>query len=279
MNAEPLRIALSKIAPLEFWDSSWTGYGPNVCWRLFRPNPQQLRELGRVIDEFEGHTRWHRVDHCLRAGIGVAMMPLVAGFLALPLLAAPARSPISEAQADEDLAALAIEIEKQLGLSGVAPVAFSDSLLTKEGLRKSRGPFEDFVDGGQRNVFLIVHPGRSEVFAATKADIMLHFEPMDHESTAICGDIVGVDLTQRDFHTMTEEEAERIQASFPFFWKVVDYYMGAYFKPEEARMLHEECLVLEQIISTPKALRGMDKLTRIANWAVTRHYGLFLDPP
>lgn len=207
------------------------------------------------------------------------MMPLLPGFPFPRFQPAPARSPISETQADGDLAALAIEIEQQLDLFDVAPMPFSDSLLTKEGLRESHGPFEDFVDGGQRNVFLIVHPKDSEVFSATKEDIMLHFEPMDDESTAICVDIIGADLTQRDFPTITEEEAERIQSSFPFFWKFVDYYDGGYFTPGEARSLHEECLALEQIIFTPKALRGVDKLTRIANWAAVKHYGIFLDPP
>jgi hypothetical protein len=278
MNAEPLRITLSKIAPLEQWDSSWTSFGPNVCWRHFRPRPQQLRELWRVIREFEGRARWHGVDNCLRAGIGVAMMPLLPGFPSLSFQPIPARSPISEVQADEDLAALAIEIEKQLGLSDVAPMHFSDSLLTKEGLRKSHGPFEDFVDSGQRNVFLIFDPRDSEVFAATEADIMLHFEPTDDESTAICGDIVGADLTKRDFQSMTEQEAEGILRSFPFFWKVVDYHMGGYFNPEEVRNLHEECLALEQITSTPKAMRGIDKLKRIANWAFVKRYGVFFEP-
>lgn len=232
-----------------------------------------------MVREFEGHARWHFVDDCLRAGVGVARMPLLPGFPSLPLQSAPVKPPIIEAQADEDLAALAIEIEKQLGLSDIAPMPFSDSLLTKDGLRKSHGPFEDFVDGGQRNVYLIVHPQSSEVFAATKADIMLHFEPMDHEMAAICGDIVEADLSPRDFHNITEEKAERIRLSFPLFWKIADYYKGGYFNPEEALILHQECLALEQMISSPKSLRGIDKLIRIANWAVARNYGVLLDPP
>jgi hypothetical protein len=277
MNAEPLKIALSKIAPLEQWDSSWASFGPNVCWRHFRPKPQQLSKLWHVIRKFEGHAQWHFVDNCLRAGVGVAMVPLLSGLPTLPLLAAPGRPRISEAQADEDSAALAIEIEKQLDLSDVAPMPFSDSLLTKEGLRKSHGPFEDFVDKGQRNVYLVVHPEESEVFAATKADIMLHFEPMDHEITAIFGDIVGANLIQRDFHSMTEEEAAKIRDSFPFFWRASDYHMGSYFNSEEARILQQECLALEQVISTPKALRGIDKLMRIANWATAKHYGVLFE--
>ena len=194
-----------------------------------------------------------------------------------PLRAASARPQINATQAGEDLTALAIEIEKQLSLLNVATMAFSDSLLTKEGLRKSHGPFEHFVDRGQRNVYLIVHPEDSEVFAATKADIMLHFEPMDHESTAICGDIVGANLTKRDFHSMTEDEAVKIQNSFPLFWRVSEYHEGSYLNPQEAHALREECVLLDQLITTPMAIRGLDKLMRIANWATAKHYGVLFE--
>ncbi|HLY92568.1 MAG TPA: hypothetical protein VKQ89_04860 [Candidatus Angelobacter sp.] len=277
MNAEPLRTALSKIAPLEHWDSSWVSYGPNICWELFRPKPKQLSQLWSVIREFEGHTRWQGVDGCLRAGVGLAAPPLGLGVSGFPLFAAPVRSPVNDAQATEDLTALAAKIEKQLGLLDVPVKAFSDALMTREGLRQSYGPFEDFVDCGQRNVYLIVNPAGPEVYKTTAQDIMLHFEPKDDEMLAICGDIVGLDLTKRDFYRMTEEEGKRVGNSFPLFCRITDYYCGTYVTPQEAPALYEESVALERIAVTPKAIRGVDKLMRIANWAVVKHCGVFFD--
>lgn len=271
---------MSKIAPLERWDVSWSLRGPNVCWHLFRPSPKQVRELWSVISGFKGHTQWHGVDNCLVAFSGQEFLALpTATAFRTPLHITPLTAQVTEEEANSDLEQLAIEIEKQLALRDVAPTSFSDWLLTKEGLRQSHGPFEDFLEGGQRLAYLIVDPKSSEVFTPTEADIRLHFEPMDDEITAICGDIVGADLTRRKFQTMTNEEAERIQVSYPFFWEVADYYDGAYLSPHEARALYEECLALEQMVSSPKSLRGMDKLKRIANWAVVKNYGVFLDSP
>lgn len=275
INSEPLRIALSKIAPLEQWDVSQSKLRPKICWRLFRPNPKKLEALWPIINGFEGHTRWHLVDNCLAPGIGLVALPGTTP----PFGAPSAGIQVSEADASSDLAELASEIEKRLDLLDNKPMSFSKHLLTREGFRKSHGTFEDFVDGGQRLVYLIVDPSRSEVFGPTKADIMLHFEPMDHETTAIFGDILGIDLTQRDGHTMTEAEADKLMQAFPLFWNVSDYYEGGYLNPEEAGRLCQECFTIDQIVSSPRALRGVDKLMRIANWASQKHYGIFFDPP
>jgi hypothetical protein len=279
-NPEPLKTTLSKIAPLEQWDLSWSSAGPKVCWQLFRPSPQHVRELWSAIQGFEGHTQWHGVDHCLVPFSGRALLaPSMAAAFTTPLHETPLSAQVNEEEVSSDLEQLAIQIEKQLGLRDVSPMPFSDWLLTKEGLRQSRGPFEDFLDGGQRLAYLIVDPKSLEVCTATEADIGLHFEPMCDEITAICGDLVGADLTRREFQSMTNEEVERIQGSYPCFWKVADYYEEAYLNPHMAHALYEECLALEQMVSSPKGMRGMDKLKRIANWAVVKHYGVLLDPP
>jgi hypothetical protein len=184
---------------------------------------------------------------------------------------------MTEDEVNRSLAKLAAEIEQQLGLHDVKPKDFSEALLTKEGLRQSHGPFEDFQDGGQRIVYLIVNPGSSQVFQATNADIMLHFEPEDDEMTAIFGDLLGTDLFRRDFHTMTEAEADRLQKTFPGLWSIADYNMGAYLTPQQASLLYQECLTIGQNVTSPKAIRGIDKLTRIAYWASTKHYGILFE--
>lgn len=274
MNAEPLRIVLSKIAPLEQWNASWSDRGPRVCWKLFRPNPQQAGSLLQVISSFHGHGQWYLADDCLEAVIGVGVFVGPPRGVSLPSMPSAAR--ISETDAESDLAALANEIEKRLDLVNARPMSFSSTLLTKEGLQKSRGPYEDFKDGGQRIVYLITDP-RPEVFETKKTDIMLHFEPMEDEMRAIFGDIVGVDLTRREFKTLTESEVEKISREFPMLWKISEYEMGAYFTAPEAGTLLQECAALDKVAVSPKSLRGLDKVCRIANWASKKNYGVFFD--
>jgi hypothetical protein len=275
MNAEPLRIVLSKIAPLEQWNAAWSDRGPRICWKLFRPNPQQADSVMQVIGGFHGHGRWYLVGNCLQAVMGeIALgMPRGSNFPSIPSAAR-----ISEADAASDLTALANELEKRLDLVNAQPMALSATLLTKEGLQKSRGPYEDFSEGGPRFVYLITDP-RPEVLETKKTDIMLHFEPMEDEMRAIFGDIVGADLTRREFESLTESEVEKISREFPILWKISQYEMGAYLTPQEAEAFLRECVALDKIVVSPKAVRGLDKAYRIANWASKKQYGVFFDTP
>lgn len=236
----------------------------------------------QIIGNFHGHGQWHFVDNCLEVGAGLTAFP---GEFATPSSIAPVGiTPLSEADATSDLSALANEIEERLDLRAVEPKSFSEALLTREGLRKSWGAFEDFEDGGQRIAYLIVQPeawGSTQPTSAeiTKADIMLHFEPHLGEMTAILGDIVGSYLTLRNGGTLTEEEAEKIERHFPVFWKISEYYEDAYLSPQEAELLVQECMALDKVVSSAESLRGVDKLTRIARWASTSRYGVLLSAP
>lgn len=89
--------------------------------------------------------------------------------------------------------------------------------------------------------------------------------------TAIFGDIVGADLTQRQGKTLTESRG------FPVLWKISDYEGGAYLSPQEVSILLKECAALDTVVVSSKALRGLDKVYRIANWASERRYGVFFD--
>jgi hypothetical protein len=280
MNAEPLRITLSKIAPLEEWNAEWSKSGPRVCWRLFRPSPEQLGELGRIISSFQKHSGWYLADNCLAVAVDKA-------FLAFPTTRShstveapsPPRAQLSQEQASDDLFRLAGLIEDRLGLKSSEPKLFSRDLLKREGLRRSRAPFEDFQDGGQRVIYLIVEPKASGIFEPTAADLMLHFEPSADEITAIFNEIIGADLTLGHGRALTDLEAERIKTGFPVLWKISDYYEDAYLAPHEADLLLEECVALDKVVSSSRALRGLDKLSRIAYWASSKRYGVLFSPP
>jgi hypothetical protein len=282
MNAEPLRLTLSKIAPLEEWNLEWAKSGPRVCWQFFRPTPQQLKELERTISSFQGHTRWYLTDNCLVAGSGPAFLAVPAlsqGISEMPSLLSAPHLQLSREQATDDILRLARLIEDRLDLKNAEPKSFSQDLLSKEGLLRSRRLFEDFQDGGQRIVYLIVEPASSEIFEPTNADLMLHFEPSDDETTAIFNEILGVDLTQGYSRALTDLEAEKIKKEFPVLWKISDYYEDAYLGPHEVQLLLQECATLDKIASSQKAIRGLDKLFRIGRWASEKRYGVLFSAP
>lgn len=186
---------------------------------------------------------------------------------------------INEKDVAADLKRLAGTIEEQLELKDVKPVVFSPEMLTREGLRKSRGPFDDFMEGGQLTVFLVVNPGSTEHYQETEQDIFLHFAPFDDELTAILNEILQTDLTEDHGRAMTDEEIERARTKYPTFWEISDYYQGGYLSPAQAKLLLEECTGLSDQAKSPTALRGLDKLIRIANWASTKGYGVFFSAP
>lgn len=277
---ERLKAVLSKIAPLEQWNFSWSSDGaPRVCWKFFRPDPVQYADLIQIVKGFHGKANWDLVDgRCLEPSTGnTARAPF--DFNQLPTPQLTHHISINRSDALSDLPNLADEIETRLNLARAEHLGFSEFLLTREGLRQSRGPFQDFEDGGQRVAYLIVEPTASEVLEPKKTDIMLHFEPMGDEMTAIFVDIAGIDVTQKNSRALTEQEAENIEKRFPILWKLSEYYEDSYLSPQEAVVLSGECTALEKIIFAPKALRGLDKLSRIANWAAKKHYAVLFSAP
>ena len=280
---EHLRSVLARIAPLEEWEFSWVNREPRICWKFFRAQPGMLNKVLHIVQSFQGHSTWVYVDGCLEPVSGKTFIAAPnSGARAIPDRPSPFRAPrpqLTREQAAEDIEQLADHIESELHLEHEQAKLFSKDLLSRNGLRNSHGAFEDFQEGGQRIVYLIVHPGTSPVFEPTDTDIMLHFEPQFLEMPVIFGDIVGSDLTHRDFGELTEAEAQKIENEFPTLWKISDYHEDAYLSPLEAGSLLRECLALDKTISSPEALRGLDKLSRIAYWASEKGYGVLFSAP
>jgi hypothetical protein len=276
-QAERLRLVFSKVAPLERWDSSLSHYGPKICFEFFRPDPTMSAALLDVINNFRGRMKWTNTG-CLEFEGGKsdfpndrAMIPAAPSAVLLP-------SPNPE-EAWEDVMALSDQIERQLRLADKKPQLFLPAMLTWEGLRQSHGPYQDFWDGGQLTVYLIVHPTAEETVSPNKEDILLHFGPGNKEITAVFNEILGTDLTLGHGRSMTDEEIELIKKRFPVFWEMSDYDSNSYLSPDKARLLYDECEALHNVVSSPKALRGVEKLMRIGYWASTKRYGVFFEAP
>jgi len=276
---ERLKLVLSKIAPLESWTISWSDSGPKICWTLFRPNPELSYPLVHIVHEFQGHTKWVLMaGDCLQPVYGrtFVSMPRYAG---APTVAAAIASTLSEDDAESDLTALANMIETKLDLRDTQPHAFSEWLLTKDGLATTPDTFQDFDDRGELAVFLITDPLRDKVYDPSPEDIPLHFAPNDYELTAILEEIIGEDLRTSHGRPLTEAEKERIKAAFPILWEISDYYEDSYLSPQQAEVLYNECTGLNDSVRSTDALRGLDKLIRISRWASKEQYGVLFSAP
>jgi hypothetical protein len=276
---EHVRQALAKIAPLERWQASWERERPEICWQFFRPDFEHYATLIKTINQFQGRMNWTVVGNCLFPGFGKTVV-------APPVMAVPnaggivmQKQTMDEKDVAADLTGLAQSIERMLRLADTKPFVFLPEMLTREGLRNSKGQFEDFLEGGELTVYLIVHPGSAEHFGTTKDDFFLHFAPFDNELTAIFDEILETDLAQDHGRAMTDQEIEHVKTKYPTFWKISDYYEGGYLSPAEAKRLLEECTALSEKAKSPASLRGLDKLIRIANWGASKGYGVYFEPP
>ena len=237
----------------------------------------------RAIENFRGKAQWGYIDDCLQGLSGVGFLTEV-----LPPLAARSQPPqvpttrlsnLTREESVRDLEKLADYIEEQLGLENVQPRSFSPAMLTREGLAASHAEFEDFDDGGERTVYLIVRPGNVPTYDPQDTDIFLHFTPFDDEMSAVLPAILGIDPALLVNRALTDGEVEKIKKEFPVFWEISDYYEDAYLSPDEAAELYRECQLLDKKEMPPAALRGLDKLMRIAHWATAKHYGVFFSAP
>src|SRR5215470_966328 len=160
-----LRLVLSKIAPLEWWDFSWSGYGPRICAKFFRVDPPTYTKLLEAVENFQGHEKWGYPGDCLEPVTGMTFLPpLKPRSLPVPdalsMLVPP--TPLSNSRREgmiEDMQRLADHIQTELHLANAQSKTFSDAMVTKAGLFRSPPAFQDFVEEGQRVVYLIVDPG------------------------------------------------------------------------------------------------------------------------
>jgi hypothetical protein len=230
-----------------------------------------------VIDGFRGNLKWINAG-CLEPQGNRNYFPSDRTVIPTAPLLVPRPSPNPE-KAWEDVAALSDQIERQLHLVSKPPQPFSQALLTWEGLRQSRGPYQDFWEGGQLTVYLVVRPTAEGTISPQKEDLLLHFGPINNEITAIFNEILDTDLTLGHGRALTSEEIEQVKKRFPIFWEMSDFDSNSYLSPDDARVLHDECETLHNIVSSPKALRGVEKLMRIGYWASAKRYGVFFEAP
>lgn len=297
---------LSKIAPLEWWNfaafpadvkreyypddesfklaqqNTWTF--PRFCFSLFRPTPEAVVPLYKVIDEYRGGVVWAMMDGCISA------FPAKPGFYTIPrnpdgsamdqkqMLAMMEKArearpdPAFVAKAMEDAPQFCAWLEKRLGLEQKAPQQFDPQWLTRDGLANSRGPYEEFFEPGSWSVVLSAHPDQIVTNNGQDAegDRPLSMGISMRENDALFKDL-GADWEKYQAHGGTGPILPR----YPLISRFGDIADDTVYRPEEIDALMAEYLRAETEVKDPGAIRGLDVLIRIARLAQRMKMGIY----
>jgi hypothetical protein len=297
---------ISKIAPLEWWsfessseDIKQENYPSNLmyelaqrntwefprfCFSLFRPQPGLYESLHRAVQQYDGPVNWLMHDRCIGVIPG-GEAGHYAQFTGYPpmnpkefgkVLEDAARNP---SRADAELVKKAVAdvsnfcayLEHQLGLEQSSPKDFDPHSLTREGLAHSRAEFEDFVEPGSWSTVLSHDPAKyaasSRELSAT--DRFLRFGIGEPESAAILTELGA------NWKTFQREGHVPIAPEYPLLSRLDDMTSDAIYQPDEVNRLMAECLRAQQLVKDPQAIRGLDKLVRIARWAEKLELGIY----
>ena len=291
-------FVFSKIAPLEEWRvetsatdikrenyTSDSEYGqsirntwefPRFCFSFFRPPAEAGANLRAAIEQYHGAVTWVLMGGCVSAypaGTKFTFYtPLGSDPDAMAKFTEAMRNP---PKPDPELVRLAISdvptfcsyLEESLGLTGKTPQDFDLNWLTTEGLRQSRPEPEDFVEPGDWWVEL--RPQQSTQQGSAR--VSFSFGPTDLEISAILDELGG----NRD--KRPEERNRSLLLRFPMLSRLGGFSAldTFYFTREEARWLYSECVQVQPRLRSRKAIRGMDKLIRMAHRADELQMGIF----
>jgi hypothetical protein len=292
---------LGKIAPLERWsyaESSAdivedqfpnqqdfaqalanTWQFPRFFFQYFRVDPESFKVLLRGVDAYRGGVYWSLVDDQI---VPVRNDPTVyRGILVIPkgethkmekefpYHPQPDIDFVNRAVAD--IPAFCLHLEKFLGLKDKPPVDFEEEWLTEEGLAKSRGEFEDFIDPGAWSICLLRDPTSYLTnFCETPDDsVFLSFEIGYGGIRALKGELSPTEqVREKKPQPATALPNYPLLSKFPEPWDDVAY------EPADIVALLQEVARAQKVAKHPKAIRALDNLRRAANWANKRELGI-----
>lgn len=265
-----LKTTLSKLHPIEEWSATraphaLNPFAPRFCWRFFRPDPEVLRRLGEGIVSYKGAVRWMigppegRTPICL-----VATEPGRNQFVGYPLASSlgehlakmkvePMASDELIARAMADIPNLCSYLERYLKLEDTPAKSFDPRLVCPPVSPPLEGPLEDFVERGMQVVWIV-----QQGMGGSVDRQMLHFGVSEDEWHRIRAEALKVSSV--DGTPQTERVA------FPFLSRIEEYESIS-FTQREVEPLRAECVRVRMNTSDSLAIRGLDKLILICNWA------------
>jgi len=294
----------SKIAPLEWWsfeevpeDAKKTNYGsdtryqaslrdsytlPRFCFSLFRPSPHDYFVLLMAPEQYQGPVFWNMSDGCIWASASRPRFISVEDFRGKTpeeiqsRWAELARNP---PKADPDFVKKALAdipnfckyLESRMGLETRSPQQFDPFWLTREGLKTSKGEFEDFYERGSWIVQFRAEPPKPEGPGTGMPPAVQEFSfSLGIEEHVAILEELGANLDPAHY-----DSEKPILPAYPMISRLPDVISDAFFSPAEAKLLLSECLDAQESVKDPKSIRGLDKLVRIAHRAEDQHLGIF----
>jgi hypothetical protein len=269
-----LRSTLSKLYPIEHWAASTTPdstlpFVPRFCWEFFRPAPDTLRRLGDALRSYNGSISWvlgppSAEGVCLVAAkaknsnlfVGYPPVDNAQSLRSAEQLAPATENFVNEALTD--IPNLCFHLEKQLKLDSLAPKPFEPALIAPNDPPSPEATL-DFVERGVHVTWIIVQSGSTDNPKTASDRHMLHFSVRDNEWDRIRAAIAA---NSSSGSVATKPEA----GQFPLLSRIEESE-SAYFTEGEAEPLRLECLRVRRGTSDPLAIRGLDKLILICNWA------------
>jgi hypothetical protein len=266
-----LKTTLSKLYPIEHWaisskaDAAYP-FAPRFCWVYFRPDPETLGRLGEAIRDYKSSVSWVIGPPLNNATCLVAAKQGLGQFVGYPSIDRPAeRQPLPTGefvdQALADVPNLCAHLEQYLRLEHLAAKSFDSGLISPPDPPSADvAPF-DFVERGM-HVAWIVYTGRiegREREGTSSGDRhMLHFSVTTKEWRQIEAELFD--------GATTAGVARSRNGAFPLLAKIQESE-SVYFRGAEVATLRQECLRARASTSKPLAIRGLDKLILLCNWA------------
>jgi len=163
-------------------------------------------------------------------------------------------------------------LEKALGLQEKPPIDFDPRWLTVEGLRKSRGEFEDFIEPGSWTVFLARDP---DTYAKTYKPTSDADRLLSMGIAMFQVDVLFQELRARWEPVEGRETRQPVLPDYPLVSRIPDIASDAIYEPGEVSSLLTELRRAHEVVKDPKSIRGLDNLIRIANWAEKLNLGIY----
>jgi len=279
-NLVLLKDTLSRFYPIEHWTMSTSAdalhpFAPRFCWNFFRPSPEAVRGLSEALSAYESSVRWIFGPPSARAMCIVAVRPGAKAFVGYPPIEQtgvlfPGR-PIEQQfvatkdfidQALADIPHLCSFLERRLGLERLPSKSFDPRWIAPTDPPSLETIPFDFVERGM-HVAMVIPRNSAE-------KKILHFSVTQEEWRAISAGVLD--------NGSQEDSRPRLNASaFPLL-STIQETESTYFKESEVAGLREEC-IRARTHSTSLAIRGLDKLIMLCDWAKHLRGDLVLSAP
>jgi hypothetical protein len=246
---------------------------PRFCFSFFRPRPDAFAALLAAMNQYQGQVAWSMHDNCIGA------FPSRPGFinhtesvesLKYALANPPKADPEFVKRAVADIPTFCKYLEAALGLKEKGPVDFDPEWLTRDGLARSKGPFEDFLERGPWTAILTPNPDSFDMTAPSRpGNQILSFSIGMSERDALFKELGA------DWGNFQHGDGLQVLPHYPLLSQLDDISGDAAYQATEIETLLAECLKADKLVTDPAAVRGLDKLIRIARWAQKINSGVY----